>query len=125
MLKNIDIPITHKLESVAGWILDKKGSDLLALDVTAYHTFTECIIIVTATSPRHAQGIADHILEECRVAHFEFLHMEGYQSGQWILIDLNDLVVSIFQKDARTLYRLEDLWKSARIIKDTRQTVTA
>ena len=113
--------IAEKLETVSGWLRDKKGEDLLALDLTGNHTFTEGIVIVTASSIKHAQGLADHILQECRLAGFEFLCMEGFQTGQWVLLDLNDLVVSIFQKDTRDLYRLEDLWKSARTVVDERK----
>ncbi len=115
------LPVKEKLERIAGWIREKKGKDILALDLTRNNTFTEGIIIVTAGSIRHAQGLADNILEESKAARFEFLQMEGYQTGQWILLDMNDLVISIFQEEARELYRLEDLWKNAETILDTRE----
>ena len=118
--KFVDTPVREKLERIARWIEEKKGRDILALDLTANHTFTEGIIIVTASSIRHAQGLADHILEESKAERFEFLRMEGYQTGQWILLDMNDLVISIFQEDTRELYRLEDLWKNAETVLDTR-----
>ena len=121
MEEKMNLPIIEKLEIVSAWIRDKKGEDLLALDLTGNHTFTEGIVIASASSVRHAQGLADHVLQECRLAGFEFLHMEGFQTGQWILLDLNDLVVSIFQKDSRELYRLEDLWRSARAVVDERK----
>jgi len=118
--KFADTPVREKLERIARWIEEKKGRDILALDLTANHTFTEGIIIVTASSIRHAQGLADYILEESKAERFEFLQMEGYQAGQWILLDMNDLVISIFQDDTRELYRLEDLWKNAETVLDTR-----
>ena len=118
--KFADVPVREKLERVSGWITEKKGKDVLALDLTRNHTFTEGIIIVTASSIRHAQGLADHILMESKDARYEFFRMEGYQTGQWILLDMNDLVISIFQEDTRELYRLEDLWKNAEAVLDTR-----
>jgi len=123
--KITDIPIREKLERVAGWIEEKKGKDILALDLTRMHTFTEGIIIVTASSVRNAQGLADYILAESKDAHYEFLRMEGYQTGQWILLDMNDLVISIFQEDTRMVYRLEDLWKTAEPVIDTRKDASA
>ena len=123
--KFADVPIREKLERVAGWIEEKKGKDILALDLTRMHTFTEGIVIVTASSIRNAQGLADHILAESKEAQYEFLRMEGYQTGQWILLDMNDLVVSIFQEDTRGLYRLEDLWKTAESVVDTRKDASA
>lgn len=119
------VPIQDKLKTVTAWILEKKGGDVLALDLTEKHTFTEGIIIVTANSIRHAQGIADHILLESKAAQFEFMRMEGYQTGQWILLDMNDVVVSIFQEETRELYRLEDLWKTASIVMDSRNHAPA
>ena len=119
------VPIQDKLTIITDWIVAKKGGDVLALDLTQKHTFTEGIIIVTANSIRHAQGLADHILLESKAAKFEFMRMEGYQTGQWILLDMNDVVVSIFQEEARELYRLEDLWKTALIVADTRNHAPA
>ena len=123
--KFADVPVREKLEHIAGWITERKGKDVLALDLTHINTFTEGIIIVTATSIRHAQGLADNILLECKAHRYEFLRMEGYQTGQWILLDLNDLVISIFQEETRELYRLEELWKNADTVLDTRSRVTA
>lgn len=119
------VPVEEKLKRVSSWIQEKKGGDILALDLTKSHSFTEGIVIVTASSVRHAQGLADHVLAEGKAERYEFLHMEGYQTGQWILLDMNDLVVSIFQKEARELYRLEDLWQNAAIVMDTRERPSA
>lgn len=119
------VPVREKLQTITDWLIEKKGGDVLALDITQYNTFTEGIIIVTASSIRHAQGLADHLLQEAKTANYEFLHMEGYQAGQWILLDMNDLVIGIFQEDARGLYRLEDLWKTASIVADTRRNAPA
>ena len=69
---------------------------------------------------RHAQGLADHILEEAGRANYEFLHMEGYQNGAWILLDFNDVIVNIFQKDARLLYKIEGLWAGVAPLLDER-----
>lgn len=123
--KYVEIPVQDKLTLVANWLADKKGLDVLALDLRALHTFTEGIIIVSAGSIRHAQGLADFVLQESKSAGFEFLRMEGYQAGQWILLDMNDVVISIFQEDARRLYRVEDLWKNASVVLDMRRNEQA
>ena len=65
-------------------------------------------------------GLADHVLEEAGRANYEFLHMEGYQNGAWILLDFNDVVVNIFQKDARLLYNIEGLWSGVKPLLDER-----
>lgn len=124
-LKFANVPVTEKLETVCTWMAEKKARDIVALDLTKNNTFTEGIIIVSATSVRHAQGLADYVLAESKALRYEFLRMEGYQAGQWILLDMNDLVVSIFQEETRELYRLEELWKTAPVLYDTREKTPA
>lgn len=73
----------------------------------------DVVIVVTASSLRHAKSLADGLMEQCTKNNYEFLRMEGYQTGQWILADLNDIVVHIFQQDVRELFRIESLWKES------------
>jgi ribosome-associated protein len=110
-----------KVAALAGRLREKKASDLLALDLSGEQYLCEAAVLVTASSPRHAQGLADFLLEECRRENFEFLRMEGYAAAQWILLDLNDVVVHIFQAPARDLYRLDDLWPAVPVLADDRE----
>ena len=110
----------EKLEQMGVWLKDKKARELFILDLSGKGAFTEGIVLVSATSVRHAQGLADHVLEEAGRANYEFLHMEGYQNGAWILLDFNDVVVNIFQKDARLLYNIEGLWAGVEPLFDER-----
>ena len=110
----------EKLEHMGVWLKDKKARALFILDLSGQGAFTEGMVLVSATSVRHAQGLADHILEEAGRANYEFLHMEGYQNGAWILLDFNDVVVNIFQKDARRLYNIEGLWSGVKPLLDER-----
>lgn len=119
--KYSDISTEKKTETIAQWLIDRKGEDLLAIDLKEKSALSESIILVTASSIRHAQGLADMVLEECRKNSFEFLSMEGYAVGLWILIDLNDVVLHIFQDEKRDEYRLNDLWPNAEIIIDKRE----
>lgn len=124
MRKNImqysTIPFTDKAKAIAGWLTEKKAKDLLALDISKENNLAEAVVIVTATSVRHGQGLAEHVLKSARDANYEYLRMEGNTVGQWILLDLNDVVVHIFQSDSRDLFRLADLWPSAPVLADTR-----
>ena len=69
--------------------------------------------MVSATSVRHAQSLADGVSALCHEQNYEYLRMEGYNAGQWILVDCNDIVVNIFQQSVRDLYQLENLWGAA------------
>ena len=121
--KKLYTPIATKDKTTlfGTWLTEKKAENLLALDLAAHSSVAEALIIVTATSIRHAQGLADTVLERCRLEKIEFLGMEGYAVGQWILLDLNDVLIHIFQQDNRNLYKLDDLWPGARILADQRK----
>lgn len=113
-------PSREKLLLLGEWLKDKKARALYILDLAGRGAFTEGIILASATSARHAQGLADHLLEETGRANFEFLHLEGYQNGSWILLDFNDVVVNIFQEEARLLYNIEGLWSDVPPLTDER-----
>lgn len=116
------ISVQQKTARILDWIQEKKGRDMLALDVSGLTSFAETLIIVTATSIRQGQALADDILEQCKQNNIEFLHMEGYNPGQWILLDLNDVIVNIFQAETREVFNLEGLWSGARVLDDRRST---
>ena len=117
----VSIDTKDKITILSSWLTEKKAEDLLALDLAAHSSVAEALVIVTATSIRHAQGLADTALERCRQEKIEFLSMEGYAVGQWILLDLNDVLIHIFQKENRELYKLDDLWPDAKTIVDQRE----
>lgn len=115
-----EAPMRDKAQAAVTWLQDKKAEDVVALDISKAQTFTDGILIASASSFRHAQGLADHVLDQCRAAGYEFLRMEGYQSGEWILLDCNDMIINIFQRDQRDLYRLEELWPQAVVLHGSR-----
>ena len=72
--------------------------------------------MASAASVRQAQALADHVLACCGDHGFSYLGMEGYRTGQWVLVDLNDVLVNIFQEDQRSFYNLEGLWSEGKPI---------
>jgi ribosome-associated protein len=110
-----------KVAVLAGFLREKKAADLLALDLSQEQYLCEAAVFVSASSPRHARGLADFLLEECRRENFEFLRLEGYTAAQWILLDFNDVLVHIFQPPVRDFYRLEDLWPDVPVLADDRE----
>jgi len=108
--KTPSIPTPDKVRLVAAWLLEKKASDLVAFDVARLCTVTEAMLVATAANVRQAQALADHVLARCGEAGVPFLGMDGFKTGQWILVDLNDVLVHIFQEDARQFYNIEGLW---------------
>ncbi|MFP4214003.1 MAG: ribosome silencing factor [Desulfohalobiaceae bacterium] len=105
-----------KLESIVAWLQEKQAAGTLALDLTQLNSVTEAVLITSAANQRHAQALADWILQKLGEQGWEFLGLEGYQQGTWILMDLNDLVLHIFQQDYREFYNLEGLWHEADVL---------
>lgn len=108
------ISLKEKADIFQTFLEAQNGKNLERLDVSAPGSITDCLIIVSSTSKRHAQGLADGIMSICKEKGFEFLGMEGYALADWILLDCNDVLINIFQEEPRNLYKLEELWTRAQ-----------
>jgi ribosome-associated protein len=95
---------------------DKKGQDIVALDISAVATFTDFFLLCSGDSARQIQAIADEVEQKMAGGGFRPAHIEGYANAEWVLMDYHDLVVHIFSKKARAYYDLERLWRDAKII---------
>ena len=96
---------------------DKKAFDILLLDLRNRSDLTDCFMICSGNSKVHVQSIVDAILESCCQNHDKPLALEGYSGGIWIIVDLGDLIVHVFHKEARLHYDLERLWGDVPVIK--------
>ena len=103
----------EKMRFAAGLLDEKQANDIVALNVAGICGIAEGLVIVSAGSVRHAQALADHILAAAKEHGVEYMGMEGYKGGSWILVDLNDVLVHIFHPDTRQFYNLEGLWSEA------------
>ena len=94
---------------------EKKASDLIVLDLREIASFAEFFIIATGLNQRQVQAICDEITEQLKKQlNARAVRVEGYNTGEWVLIDYGDFVVHVFDKDARDFYDLERLWRDAR-----------
>jgi ribosome-associated protein len=102
-----------KVEAVTEAALDRKAEDIVALDVRKLTPFADTFIIATGTSDRHARSIADSITEAMAKRGEKPRGTEGHKEGRWVLIDLDDVIVHVFQDEVRRNYDLERLWSDA------------
>ena len=98
---------------VAKAAFDMKAERLVALDVRALTSYADTFVMMTGGSDRHVRAIADSIIEAVKAQGEKPLGVEGHDEGRWILIDLGDVVVHVFQSDVRDEYDLERLWSDA------------
>ena len=92
---------------------DKKASDLVVLDLREVASFTEYFLICTGGSTRQVQAISNSVEEALLKSAKRPLHIEGYSSAEWILLDYGDFIVHVFSQTSRRFYDLERLWRDA------------
>lgn len=94
---------------------EKKAFDIVALDLREIASFAEIFVIASGANQRQVQAIADEITEQLKKRlRTRPVRIEGYGSGEWVLVDYGDFIVHIFNKEAREFYDLARLWRDAR-----------
>jgi ribosome-associated protein len=91
---------------------DMKAVNVKVLDVRGLTDIADTIIIASGNSDRHVRSIADRVVEKCKAAGFRPLGKEGARDGEWVLVDLQDIVVHVMLPRVREFYSLERLWES-------------
>ncbi len=89
--------------------LDQKALDAVVFDLSSSYSIAERIMLVSGTSPRHVKGISDKIQEGLIKVGVKSERIDGYNSGEWIVIDYADLIVHIFYEPTRQYYALDGL----------------
>jgi ribosome-associated protein len=100
--------------AIAVAALDKKAVGVEVLDVAGKVDYADFLVIMTGRSDRHAQALAQGIEEALRKKGVRPVAVEGLPHATWVLMDFGDVVVHVFQHDARQLYDIDGLWLDAR-----------
>ncbi len=109
-------PILKQLTVIAQTIFDKKGFNILVLDVRNICTLTDYFIIAEGTVDRHVKAISSAIVDQLAQDDTYPLHIEGEQAGDWVVLDYSDLIVHLFTPELRERYALEELWQKGKIV---------
>jgi len=108
--------IIKELNRIAQAIYDKKGFNILVLDVRKICTMTDFFIIAEGTVDRHVKALSHTIYDELAAKGRKPLHVEGQQEGDWIVLDYSDFVIHLFVPELREKYALETLWDEGHVV---------
>jgi ribosome-associated protein len=89
---------------------DLKAENVVVLDVRSIASFTDYMIFASGNSTRHVNAIAESVIEAARSAGQPPVGVEGEEVGEWVLVDLGDVVLHVMLPDVRLYYELEKLW---------------
>ena len=92
---------------------DKKAENPVAIDIARLTSLAHYFVITHGHSERHVRAIAQGIMEAMESKNIRLWHLEGLESGQWILLDYGSVIVHVFYKEVRAFYNLERLWGHA------------
>lgn len=95
---------------------DKKGEDILLMDIRDLTTVAEYFVICSGGSDRTIRALVDAVREALRMKHRLRGRIEGQPADGWMVLDYGDIVLHVFSPDQRSYYRLEDLWHDGKIL---------
>lgn len=102
--------------AAADALADKKGQDIVLLDVGDLITITDVFVIATGTSRPHVQTLAEEVVKRLKDEGRPPVRHEGTAQAEWVLLDFGDIIVHVFQPEFREYYGLERLWGDAPVI---------
>jgi ribosome-associated protein len=104
------LTIEQKTAAIVSALEDIKGEHITVLDTSRLSSLFERMVIASAQSTRQTKALADHVVEVLMALGERPRDVEGGRAGEWVLVDLGDVVVHVMQPAVRAYYNLEELW---------------
>ena len=102
---------------IADSLEEKKGENILLLDLTGICSFTDFFVVCSANNERTLRALAEDIRTRMKAAHSILPHhTEGDAASGWVLLDYGDVILHLFLATTRNYYRLEDLWRNGKVL---------
>ena len=98
---------------------DFKAIDIQEIDVSSLSPLTDRFVIASGSSSRHVKSMSENLVMKAKAAGFPPLGVEGQEQAEWVLVDLNDIVVHLMLPKTRAFYNLEKLWETSSARRST------
>lgn len=95
---------------------EKKANRVKVLDISNISIMSDYMVVASAGNINHVHALAEYIEDELRKIGLHYTHMEGYKSGNWILMDYGNIVIHIFDESSREFYDLEHVWADGKAV---------
>ncbi len=103
-----------KLQIIFDALDDKKAENISVIDISEITILADCFVIASGSNPNQIHAMADAVDEKMSKAGYSPRSVEGYRNANWILMDYEDIVVHIFDKESREFYDLERIWSDGK-----------
>jgi ribosome-associated protein len=108
------LPFDQLRRLVISALEDFKAIDIQQIDVSGRNPLTDLFVIASGNSTRHIKSMADNLVHKVKAAGCPPLGVEGQQQAEWVLVDLNDVIVHLMLPKTRAFYNLEKLWEASQ-----------
>ena len=114
--------LAQLVELVQTSLDDMKAVDIQVIDIQGKSSMTDTIVLASGTSTRHVKSLANSVQVSAKDAGIEPLGSEGELEGEWVLVDLNDVIVHVMLPEVRDFYKLEKIWERPEVIEKVATT---
>lgn len=112
-----DLSVSKKMAAMAVDALeDRKGEDVHVIDISEISTLADYFVIASGTNINQVQALADNVQEVLGRQGFMTKDVEGYDAGNWVLLDFGDIIVHVFDNENRLFYDLERIWRDGKLV---------
>ncbi len=103
-----------KYQAIIEWLEEKKAENIRTYEVQGKADYTDVIVVCEGNADMHNKAIANHLIDMAKEHHLSVLSKEGVDNGQWILIDIGDVIVHIFLPQTRDYYKIDELFEKVK-----------